>query len=191
MEGRGSEGAATKIRRYPKRKRYMEEEFSYAISECGESVVVSTNKRLISRLIELDGSDVDSMVDLANSAFASLNWLQTDYADFYAMVKSFISYHSKLFVAKKKLASLSILSHHNNLCAELNYAALLLANIESTFGNSISQLCLINTGIMGTRQSLKRLEEEFTQSEKKIDVVKVERDKHATSYVVARPRSKR
>lgn len=60
-------------------------------------------KALISEFTSQDNFDVESMVDLANGAFALLASLHADYAGLYDAVRNFISYHWQLSEATKEL----------------------------------------------------------------------------------------
>ncbi|KAG5593205.1 hypothetical protein H5410_043719 [Solanum commersonii] len=56
---------------------------------------------LVSRISSGTTTSVDDMVNFANSAFSTLNWIGDDYSSFYEDVKHMISYKYDLFIAER------------------------------------------------------------------------------------------
>lgn len=56
---------------------------------------------LVSHLTSGTTTIVDDMVNFANSAFSTLNWIGADYGSFYEDVKNMISYKYDLFIAER------------------------------------------------------------------------------------------
>ncbi|KAH0648818.1 WAS/WASL-interacting protein family member 1-like isoform X1 [Solanum tuberosum] len=56
---------------------------------------------LVSRISSGTTTSVDDMVNFANGAFSTLNWIGDDYGSFYQDVKNMISYKYDLFIAER------------------------------------------------------------------------------------------
>ncbi|KAL3331333.1 hypothetical protein AABB24_034919 [Solanum stoloniferum] len=56
---------------------------------------------LVSRIYSGSTTSVDDMVNFANGAFSTLNWIGDDYSSFYEDVKNMISYKYDLFIAER------------------------------------------------------------------------------------------
>lgn len=136
------------------------------------SAAESVKKALISDLTSRDNFDMESMVDIANDAFASLSSLRADFTDLYNAVRDLFLCHWKLSEAKKELEREGSLqnmeAHHGDLCDWSDGAMKALLSAKVSLAKTEKKVAPLVTQIVETRELLNKLEEELMQGNTEI-----------------------
>lgn len=143
-------------------------------------------KALVSELMSRDNFDVESMVDVANDAFASLASLHADFDGLYNSVKDLILYHWQLSETKKELGMKGCLqkieAHHSDLCDQSDKAHKALLGAQISLAKTETLVTHLVTQIVEIRERLNSLEEKLKEGNEKIDAWREKCDRLEKSY---------
>lgn len=104
-------------------------ELSPDLSELYASTALSVKKLIVSELSSSrEDVNVETMVELSNKAFETLDWLGADYADLYDAVRSLLSHCAQLSSAKSELQS-----HQNDESNAISYRDVLQHRCSKAF----------------------------------------------------------
>ena len=152
-------------------------ELSPDLSELYASTALSVKKLIVSELSSSrEDVNVETMVELSNKAFETLDWLGADYADLYDAVRSLLSHCAQLSTAKSELQS-----HQNDESNAISYRDVLqhrcteafeaLAGSLAEYREAEKQLGVLNTSVSKHREVLRKLEKELAQKRKEVAVL--------------------
>lgn len=154
------------------------------------SAAESVKKALISDLTSRDSFDVESMVDIANDAFASLASLQADFADLYYAVRDLIFYHWQFSEAKKELDRNGCLqameARHSHLCDQSDLALKALLGAKVSLAKTEKLVTPFVRQIAETRELLNKLEEKLVQGNMELGELRGKCDRLEKCYEAAK-----
>ncbi|KAM7531269.1 hypothetical protein LguiB_034679 [Lonicera macranthoides] len=134
---------------------------------------------LAEQLTSTTTSDLNKMIDLANKAFATLDWCRADYRSFHCDVGDFIRCRSDRLSAEEERnghAYSQIVSWHKDLLNQSNDAEEALSNAKLELRSAIEKLEPLKNEIVMARDLLRQLEKEMADKELKIEDLKGKRD---------------
>ncbi|KAK7840270.1 uncharacterized protein LOC112018342 [Quercus suber] len=153
-------------------------ELSPDSSELYASTALSVKKLIVSELSSSrENVNVETMVELANKAFETLDWLGADYADLYDAVRALLSHCAQLSSAKSELQT-----HQNEESNAISYLDVLQRRCTEAFeafAGSLAEyleaekrLGVLNTSVSEQREVLRKLKKESAQKGKEVAVLK-------------------
>ncbi|KAM7525729.1 hypothetical protein LguiA_015631 [Lonicera macranthoides] len=148
----------------PPRKQNPNDQLSLHLVELSKEIVPQVKSFLVSQLTSKNTTLLNTMIDLANNVFSTLDWCCTDYSSFHCNVHNFICCYSSQLVNR------------------VNDAEEALMNAEGELTTAVEKLEPLKSEIVKVRKLLRQLEKEMADREVEIEALKGKRDGCADEF---------